>query len=81
MTPETRELLLNMVFNVVGGVGIFLLGMKHMSEGMQAVAGNRLRSLISAVTNNRLIACLVGVVITCLIQSSSVTPASHILDR
>lgn len=58
---------------VIGGLGIFLLGMKNMSEGMQAVAGSKLRSLINAVTSHRLLACGVGIVVTCLIQSSSVT--------
>jgi len=62
-----------MIFGVVGGLGIFLLGMKNMSEGMQAVAGNKLRRLISAVTDNRLIACGVGALVTSIIQSSSVT--------
>jgi phosphate:Na+ symporter len=47
--------------------------MKNMSEGMQAVAGTRMRKLINAITNNRLIACGVGIAITSLIQSSSVT--------
>ncbi|MBN1845858.1 MAG: Na/Pi cotransporter family protein [Sedimentisphaerales bacterium] len=60
-------------FGVVGGLGIFLLGMKNMSEGMQAVAGEKIRKLIKAVTDNRLIGCGVGTAITCLIQSSSVT--------
>ena len=63
----------NMIFEIVGGLGIFLLGMKNMSEGMQAVAGERMRKLINAVTNNRLKACGVGLAITGLIQSSSVT--------
>jgi len=58
---------------VVGGLGIFLLGMKHMSEGMQAVAGERLRHLIGSITSNRLVACAVGTLVTCMIQSSSVT--------
>lgn len=62
-----------MVFKVVGGLGIFLLGMKNMSEGMQAVAGNKMRKLINAVTNNRVMACLVGVFVTAIIQSSSIT--------
>ena len=48
---------IKMIFGIVGGLGIFLLGMKNMSEGMQAIAGNRMRKLINAVTNNRLIAC------------------------
>ncbi len=67
------ELATKMIFGVVGGLGIFLLGMKNMSEGMQAVAGRRLRKLIDAVTNNRFMACGVGTIMTCLIQSSSVT--------
>ncbi|HDS84557.1 MAG TPA: Na/Pi cotransporter family protein [Phycisphaerales bacterium] len=62
-----------MVFEILGGFGLFLLGMKNMSEGMQAVAGERLRRMIGAVTNNRLMACGVGTAVTCLIQSSSIT--------
>ena len=64
---------MKMIFNVLGGLGIFLLGMKNMSEGMQAVAGDKLRRLIGSVTNHPFVACLVGTAITCLIQSSSVT--------
>jgi len=67
------ELFFKIAAQVIGGLGIFLLGMKNMSEGMQAVAGNRLRHLIAAVTNNRLVACGVGTLVTCLVQSSSVT--------
>jgi len=63
----------DILFSVVGGLGIFLLGMKYMSEGMQAVAGNRLRTMISAVTDNRVMACLIGTLITGIVQSSSVT--------
>jgi phosphate:Na+ symporter len=64
---------LEIVLRVGGGLGLFLLGMKNMSEGMQAAAGSRLRSMIGAVTNNRFLACGVGLFVTCLIQSSSVT--------
>jgi phosphate:Na+ symporter len=59
-------------FQVLGGLGIFLLGMKYMSEGMQNVAGEKLRSLIGFVANNRYSACCVGTLVTCLVQSSSV---------
>lgn len=62
-----------MFVTVIGGLGIFLLGMKNMSEGMQAVAGDRMRAMINAVTNNRFMACGVGLVVTMMIQSSSVT--------
>lgn len=58
---------------IIGGLGIFLLGMKHMSDGMQAVAGNSLRRMIGAVTNHRILATTVGVIVTTVVQSSSVT--------
>ncbi len=64
-----REILLQ----VIGGLGVFLLGMKNMSEGLQAVAGDRLRKMIGAVTNNRVMGVITGLVVTCLVQSSSVT--------
>jgi len=62
-----------MAFNVIGGLGIFLIGMKNMSEGVQAIAGRRLRRMINAVTDNRLMAVGVGTGVTCLVQSSSIT--------
>lgn len=62
-----------LILTVIGGLGIFLLGMKSMSEGLQAVAGNGLRKMISWVTNNRLMAVGVGTMITMLVQSSSIT--------
>ncbi len=67
------EQLIEMIIQAVGGLGIFLLGMKQMSEGMQAIAGEKLRKLIGKVTNNRFMACGVGATVTGLIQSSSVT--------
>ncbi len=67
--PDYWKLLLT----VLGGLGIFLLGMKNLSEGLQAVAGNRLRRMISMVTNNRLMATGVGMLVTMLVQSSSIT--------
>ena len=62
-----------MLFKAVGGLGIFLLGMKYMSEGLQTVAGGRLRRLIGALTNNRFLAVGIGTLVTCIVQSSSVT--------
>lgn len=67
------ELLWSIFFQVLGGLGIFLLGMKHMSEGMQAVSGDRLRKIISAATDNRVMGLLVGLTVTCIVQSSSIT--------
>jgi phosphate:Na+ symporter len=61
------------IIAVIGGLGLFLLGMKNMSEGMQAIAGDKIRKLINTVTDNRFVACGVGSTVTALIQSSSVT--------
>ena len=64
---------MEMIFGLVGGLGIFLLGMKYMSQGLQAVAGTGLRRMIGIATNNRVLATMVGVGVTCLVQSSSIT--------
>jgi len=64
---------LEIALKVAGGLGIFLLGMKHMSEGLQAVSGDRLRKIISIATNNRVMGVFMGMLITMLVQSSSVT--------
>jgi phosphate:Na+ symporter len=66
-------IILQMLATLAGGLGIFLLGMKYMSEGVQAVAGERLRKMIAGITNNRFSACATGMFVTCLVQSSSVT--------
>ncbi len=62
-----------LALTVIGGLGIFLLGMKSMSDGLQAVAGNGLRRMIALVTNNRFMATGVGTLITMVLQSSSIT--------
>lgn len=56
---------------LLGAVGLFLYGMKIMSEGLQKVAGDRMRNILSAMTRNRFAGVLTGVTITALIQSSS----------
>lgn len=56
---------------LLGSVGLFLYGMKVMSEGLQKVAGDRLRNILSAMTRNRFTGTLTGFAITALIQSSS----------
>jgi phosphate:Na+ symporter len=61
------------LLSLAGGIGIFLLGMKFLSEGLQTVAGNRLRTLVGVATNNRILGVGVGLLVTGIIQSSSVT--------
>ncbi len=56
---------------LLGSVGLFLYGMKVMSEGLQKAAGDRLRNILSAMTRNRFTGLLTGILITALIQSSS----------
>ena len=58
---------------LIGSLGLFLYGLKIMSEGLQKVAGDRLRSILTAMTTNRVTGVLTGVLITALIQSSSAT--------
>lgn len=69
------ELILNqkLIFGLMGGLGLFLFGMKIMSEGLQKIAGSRMRKILSALTNNRIVGTLVGIAVTAMIQSSSAT--------
>ena len=62
-----------LVMTLVGGLALFLYGMEKMSEGLKKSAGNRMRNILSALTNNRLIAMSVGAFVTMVIQSSSAT--------
>ena len=61
------------IFSLVGSLALFLFGMKTMSEGLEKFAGDRLRSILSAMTKNRVMGVLTGILITALIQSSSAT--------
>ena len=56
---------------LIGSVGLFLYGMKVMSEGLQKVAGDRLRNILAVMTKNRFSGMFTGILITALIQSSS----------
>ncbi len=62
-----------LALDLLGGLGVFLLGIKMMSDGLQKAAGERLRWLISHATSNRFAATLSGVLVTSIIQSSSAT--------
>lgn len=64
---------LGIAFNVLGGLGIFLFGMDSMSSGMQKLAGQRLKKILALLTTNRVIAILMGMFVTMLVQSSSVS--------
>jgi len=58
---------------VLGGLGIFLFGMRVMSEGIQKVAGEGMRRIMATMTQNRFFGLFTGLLVTCLVQSSSAT--------
>ncbi|EOP05463.1 Na/Pi cotransporter family protein [Bacillus sp. WC2507] len=64
-----------MIFQFVGGLGIFLFGIKYMGDGLQQAAGDRLRDILDRFTTNPLMGVLAGMLVTVLIQSSSGTTA------
>jgi len=62
-----------MGYTAIGGLGIFILGMKYLSDSLQSLSGGLIRKAISSVTSNRFLAVIVGLVVTCFVQSSSIT--------
>ena len=66
---------------LIGALGMFLFGMNMMSESLQKVAGNKMRSILSSMTKNRFIGVLSGIIITSIIQSSSATTVLKFCKR
>jgi phosphate:Na+ symporter len=62
-----------MAYTVVGGLGVFILGMKYLSDSLQMLSGGMIRKAISSLTTNRVLAVLVGLIVTAFVQSSSIT--------
>ena len=62
-----------LIFGLLGGLALFLYGMEQMSDGLKKTAGDRVRSILSALTDNRLMGLTVGAFVTMMIQSSSAT--------
>lgn len=63
----------DIIFKFVGGLGIFLFGIKYMSEGLQKTAGDKMRNLLATYTSNPILGVIVGIVVTILIQTSTGT--------
>lgn len=61
------------ILSFIGSLGLFLYGMKIMSEGLEKLAGDKMRNVLGAMTRNRFMGVLTGVGVTALIQSSSAT--------
>lgn len=64
---------MEILFGALGGLGLFLFGMKIMSDGLQKLSGPKLRRILETFTTNRVVAVITGTVITSIIQSSSAT--------
>ena len=63
----------SILLGLLGGLALFLYGMQMMSSGLEAAAGNRMKSILERLTANRFLGVLVGALITAVIQSSSAT--------
>lgn len=64
---------MELILTLLGGLGLFLFGMNFMSQGLQKAAGARLRTILEAMTKNKIIAVLFGALFTAIIQSSGAT--------
>ena len=63
----------DMVFGLVGGLGLFLYGMTLLGEGLRRAAGDRIKSILAVLTSTQIRGILVGAIVTAVIQSSSAT--------
>ena len=61
------------IVSLLGGLGLFLFGMKYMGEGLELAAGPKMKDLLEKLTRNRVIGFLLGALVTVVIQSSSAT--------
>lgn len=61
------------IFSTFGGLGLFIFGMTIMSDSLKHLAGEKLKLILGAVSSNRVLACLTGLGVTAIIQSSSAT--------
>ena len=62
-----------LIIGLLGGLALFIYGMEQMSEGMKKIAGNKMRSILAALTHNHLLGLTIGAFVTMIIQSSSAT--------
>ena len=64
---------MGIAFGIIGGLGLFLYGMTIMANGLEKTAGDKMKRIIEILTNNRVIAVIVGALVTMIVQSSSAT--------
>jgi phosphate:Na+ symporter len=64
---------MDIAISLIGGLGLFLFGMNYMGDGLQKAAGNKMKSILAALTSNKFMGVIVGALVTAVIQSSSAT--------
>ncbi len=62
-----------MFYTTLGGLGLFFLGLSYLSESLQSLASNFIKKLINVATSNRITAVVVGIILTAIVQSSSIS--------
>ena len=72
-TPRLYDGLNRRRFLQIGGLGLFFLGLRFLTESLQVITGDVIRRMINSATTNRIIAVFVGLSVTALIQSSSIS--------
>lgn len=65
--------IISIIIQTLGGLGLFILGMKMMTEGLQATAGQKIKRILEAISSNRVMGCATGATVTAIVQSSSAT--------
>jgi len=65
----------DLIFGLVGGLGLFIYGIHLMGEGLQKAAGDSVRSILKSLTKNRFIGLIVGAVITSIIKALRLQPS------
>jgi phosphate:Na+ symporter len=65
--------LFDVLFQTIGGLGIFILGMNMMADGLKMSAGTRIKSILCTISSNRIVGCITGTLVTAVVQSSSAT--------
>ena len=64
---------MNIIISFVGGLALFIYGMQIMAQGLQNAAGSKMKQLLKALTQNKVMGVLLGTIVTAIIQSSSAT--------
>ena len=70
---ESKEILMLVLFKLLGSLALLMFGMKSMSEALQKMAGPQLRHVLGAMTTNRFTGMLTGMLVTASVQSSTAT--------